>query len=80
VRYSWIGITVSALAALVAGYELLAQLTPLPTISRVIQGWRDDGHTVAVVTLVSAITLVLLVFAAWVFRHLLFGDRSVLLP
>jgi len=78
-RYSWTGIAVSAFATLIAGYELVAHLTPLPTISRVIQGWRDDGHTVAVVTLVSIITLVLVAFAAWVFRHLLFGPRSVLL-
>jgi hypothetical protein len=31
---------------------------------------------VAVVVLTSAIVLVLLAFAVWVFRHLLFGPRS----
>jgi hypothetical protein len=65
---------------LVAGYEALALLTPLPTISRVIQGWRDDGHTVAVAVLVGAVILLLAGFAVWLFHHLLFSPRSVNLP
>jgi len=70
---------VAVLTTLIAGYETLAIFTSLPTISRIIQGWRDDGHTVAVAVLVGFITLVLLAFAVWVFRHLLFGPRSPLL-
>jgi hypothetical protein len=70
------GVVVAALAALIGLYELTAILTPLPTISRIIQGWRDDGHYVAVAVLVGGITLVLLLFAVWVFRHLLFDPRS----
>ncbi len=70
------GVVVSGLVSLIAGYECAALLTPLPTISRIVQGWRDDGHTAAVVALVVALVVLLLAFAAWVFRHLLFGPRS----
>ena len=75
----WFGKLIASLATLIAGYETLALFTPLPTISRIIQGWRDDGHTVAVWALVIVICLVLVLFAVWLFRHLLFSPRSDLL-
>lgn len=73
----WFGVVVSALATLIAGYETAALLLPgVPTISRIIQGWRDDGHTTAVLALAITLSAVLLLFALWLLRHLLLSPRS----
>lgn len=74
-----IGISISALATLIAGYETLALIGPWPTISRIIQGLRDNGHTVLVWVLVIVLCLIFVGFAVWLFRHLLFSPRSNLL-
>lgn len=72
----YVGLVVSGLAALIAGYEFVALLTPLPTVSRIVQGWRDDGNTLCVFLLTLAVFLTLIGFAFWLFGHLLFDPRS----
>ncbi len=62
---------------LIAGYELLALRTSLPTISRLLQGWRDGpGSNLPMWIVVVVILTIINLFAAWLFHHLLFDVRS----
>lgn len=73
-----IGTALCSLAVLLGGYELVALWTHLPTISRVIQGYRDgSGHTVVTV-LTDAIVAGLALFGAWVNKHFKNDKRSTL--
>ena len=74
-----IGATICALVVLIAGYEFLGIVTPLPTISRVLQGWRDaPGSNMPVYIVVGVILFIINLFAMWLFHHLLFSPRSTL--
>ena len=67
------------LVLFIAGYELIGLLTPLPTISRVLQGWRDGpGSNLPVWVVVIVLLTIINLFAAWLFHHLLFEPRSTL--
>ena len=71
-----IGVALSFLVTLIGGYELAALLTPLPTISRMVQGLRDAGHP-GVVWLISGVFVcVLALFGAWLYYHLNYQPRS----
>ena len=73
------GEVICTLVILIAGYELVGLLTPLPTISRVLQGWRDaPGSNVPVYIVTLVILTIINMFAAWLFHHLIFSPRSTL--
>jgi len=73
------GEIICTLVILIAGYELAGLLTPLPTISRVLQGWRDGpGSNLPVWIVVFVMLTIINLFAAWLFHHLLFEARSSL--
>jgi hypothetical protein len=72
------GEVICILVILIAGYEALAiRLPSLPTISRILQGWRDSpGSSLPVWIVVFLILSIVNLFAAWLFHHLLFEPRS----
>jgi hypothetical protein len=71
-----IGIFLSFSTALIGGYEGVAILTPLPTISRMMQGLRDGGHQ-EIVWLISAVFVcIFALFGAWLYYHLNYQTRS----
>ncbi len=71
------GLIVAGVAVLLSGYEFVALVSSrLPTISRVIQGWRDRGAGWQVAALVVSMVTALGVFAAWLYHHLLYERRS----
>lgn len=73
-----LGLVLAMLVSLLAGYEAVAIALPgVPTISRILQGWRDGpGSNVPVWVVVFLILSVLNLFSAWLFHHLLFETRS----
>jgi hypothetical protein len=71
-----IGVVVSFLALVIAGYEFVALVTPLPTISRLTQGLRDGGHQNLVFLLSLAFVCVFAIFGAWLYYHLNYQPRS----
>jgi uncharacterized membrane protein len=74
--FRWTGVIVGALAFLIAGYEFLALVTPLPTISRLVQGLRDGGHKDVVFLLSLVFVCVFAIFGAWLYYHLNYQPRS----
>jgi hypothetical protein len=70
------GIIVSLLALLIAGYEFVALVSPLPTISRLTQGLRDGGHQNLVFLLSLVFVCVFAIFGAWLYYHLNYQPRS----
>ena len=75
-HYFGLGLCITIL--LIFGYETLGLVTPLPTISRILQGWRDSGHYVAVYSVVVILLTIMSIASAWLFHHLLFEARSPL--
>lgn len=72
-----LGILIALLVALGSTYEFVALLHPrLPTISRVVQGWRDSGGAKAVLALTLFCVTALGVFGAWLWHHFLHERRS----
>lgn len=71
-----VGIVLCAIVFLGSGYELAALLTPLPTLSRLTQGLRDDGHTLAVFAISLAAGFVLMALAQWLYYHFNYQARS----
>jgi hypothetical protein len=74
------GIVLALLSAMLSGYEALALLTPLPTISRLWQGLRDACGICTVLAdgLAVVVGIALVGFAAWVVKHLITEHRSTL--
>jgi len=70
------GVAVGFLAFLIAGYEWIALITPLPTISRLTQGLRDGGHQGVVFALSILFVCIFAVFGAWLYYHLNYQPRS----
>lgn len=71
-----IGLFLSLAAFVIGGYEALALVSPLPTISRMMQGLRDDGHA-GVIWLISAVFVcIFALFGAWLYYHLNYQARS----
>jgi hypothetical protein len=73
-----IGAGIAALCVVLSAYELTAILNGrLPTISRVLQGWRDSGtkHR-EFIALVGFVGIALAVFAIWLMGHLGWEQRS----
>jgi hypothetical protein len=48
----------------------------LPTISRMMQGLRDSGHSGVVWVISGVFVCVLALFGAWLYYHLNFQTRS----
>jgi hypothetical protein len=73
-----VGVVLALLSALFSGYEALALLTPLPTISRLWQGFRDSCGVCAVLadSLAVIVGIALVAFAAWVVKHVITEHRS----
>ena len=72
-----IGLVLAILTFLIGGYEALALVTPLPTISRMMQGLRDAGHP-GIVWIISGIFVcILALFGAWLYYHLNYQTRSL---
>ena len=71
-----IGIFLSVATFLIGGYEGLALVTPLPTISRMMQGLRDGGHPLVVFLISTVIVWILASFGAWLYYHLNYQVRS----
>jgi hypothetical protein len=67
-----IGLVLSLVAVLLAAYEFVAIATPLPTISREVQGLPGGAR----IGIGIALGVVLIAFAAWVIRHLGWEHRS----
>ncbi len=74
--YRLTGIIVGFLATLIAGYEFIALVSPLPTISRVTQGLRDGGHKEIVFLFSLFCVCVFSIFGAWLYYHLNYQMRS----
>ena len=73
----YLGTFLCIAVVLIGGYELIGLYTPLPTISRVLQGWRDGpGSNLGVWIVVFVMLSIINLFAAWLFHHLLFEPRS----
>ncbi len=70
------GIALAFAAFIIAGYEGLALVTPLPTISRLTQGLRDSGHQGIVFALSILFVCIFAVFGAWLYYHLNYSPRS----
>lgn len=71
-----VGIVLAGLTFILGGYEFLALVTPLPTISRMVQGLRDNGHE-GVVFLMSAVCVcILALFGSWLYYHFNYQLRS----
>ena len=75
-----LGLFLALLTALLSGYEALALVTPLPTISRLWQGFRDSCGICAVLAdgLAVVVGVALVGFAGWVIKHLITEHRSTL--
>jgi hypothetical protein len=71
-----IGVVLAVLTFLIGGYEALALMTPLPTISRMMQGLRDGGHQGVVFVISAVMVCILSLFGAWLYYHLNFQVRS----
>ena len=71
-----IGLILSLLAALIGGYEALALVTELPTISRMMQGLRDGGHQGVIWLLSALFVCIFALFGAWLYYHLNYQPRS----
>lgn len=71
-----IGVFLAAAAGLIAGYEFVSLITPLPTISRVVQGLRDAGHPLAVFVISAVFVCIFALFGAWLYYHLNYQPRS----
>ena len=72
----WFGIVVSFLVGVGALYEGIALVSPLPTLSRVTQGLRDDGHQGLVFVISMAVVCILAMFGAWLYFHFNYQTRS----
>jgi hypothetical protein len=72
------GLILAILVCILSGYEAIGIAVPgVPTISRVLQGWRDGpGSNLWVWLCVFLIISLLNLFSAWLFHHLLFEPRS----
>lgn len=77
-RRAGAGLFVALFVFLVSGYELLALETSLPTISRIVQGWRDSGAHTVVTILAAACVAALAWFGAWLWHHFKYDRRSSL--
>lgn len=71
-----IGVFLSFATFIIGGYEGLALLTPLPTISRMVQGLRDGGHPFLVFLISALFVCILAMFGAWLYYHLNYQVRS----
>lgn len=71
-----IGVFLAAAAGIIAGYEFAALLTPLPTISRLVQGLRDSGHRGTVFVISAIFVCIFALFGAWLYYHLNYEPRS----
>jgi hypothetical protein len=63
-------------AFIIAGYEALALVSPLPTISRMMQGLRDGGHDGLVFVISAIFVCIFALFGAWLYYHLNYQVRS----
>jgi len=70
------GVILSFVAFVVGGYEFFALVTPLPTISRLVQGLRDGGHVYVVFGISLVFVCVFAIFGAWLYYHLNYQPRS----
>jgi hypothetical protein len=71
-----IGLILATLTFIIGGYEGLALVTPLPTISRMVQGLRDSGHPLVVFLISTVLVWILASFGAWLYYHLNYQLRS----
>ena len=71
-----VGLVTAFLAAFIAGYEVLALVTSLPTLSRIMQGWRDAGKDEWVFLLSLVFVCIFAIFGAWLYYHLNYEPRS----
>jgi hypothetical protein len=74
--FRWTGLVLSLLTFVIGGYEGIALITPLPTISRMTQGLRDGGHPFLVFLISLVFVWVLATFGAWLYYHLNYQPRS----
>ena len=71
-----IGVFLAVAAFIIAGYEALALVSPLPTISRMMQGLRDSGHPGVVFVISAIFVCIFALFGAWLYFHLNYQVRS----
>ena len=71
-----IGVFLAVAAFIIAGYEALALVSPLPTISRMMQGLRDGGHDGLVFVISAIFVCIFALFGAWLYYHLNYQVRS----
>jgi hypothetical protein len=74
--FRWFGLGLSLFAGTVGYYEAAAILTPLPTLSRLMQGLRDGGHTHVIFFISLVFVCTFAVFGAWLYYHLNYQPRS----
>ena len=70
------GIIVGSIAWVIITYEMAALLTPLPTISRLMQGLRDGGHQSVIFLISLVFVCIFAIFGAWLFHHLNYQPQS----
>lgn len=71
-----IGVVLAVLTFAIGGYEALALVSPLPTLSRMMQGLRDNGHPFVVFMISLVFVWILASFGAWLYYHLNYQLRS----
>lgn len=71
-----IGSAICVVIIIVAAYELVALNSSLPTISRIIQGWRDDGALLPYGAALAGSVAALVGFTAWLIHHFTRDKRS----
>jgi uncharacterized membrane protein len=74
--FRYTGAIVGFLAFIIAGYEFIALVTPLPTISRLLQGLRDGGHKDVIFLMSLFCVCVFAIFGAWLYYHFNYQPRS----
>lgn len=74
--FKHIGIVLAFLTFAIGGYEALALITALPTLSRITQGLRDGGHRGVVFVISILCGFVLMAFAQWLYYHFNYQPRS----
>lgn len=71
-----IGFWICVVGGTLLWYEAAALVTPLPTLSRLMQGLRDNGQVRMIFAISIAIVWLFATVGAWLYYHLNYEPRS----